>query len=1150
MANKYPEVKLVYSVVNKAMREGIREITSDQKSLNNSFKLTKEQMKHNSTESEKYEAELSKLNKELALATDKTNMTASALENTKEITGENSKETKTWTESLVSAQKQEEYLKNKIHETTLKLEEATKKESEATRESEKRLSKLKDLETQQDSLKSSSERLNKEYELQVAQLGNNAKESDKAKLKQENLAKQLKNSADQVQNLENQLKVSKQEFGKNSVEVNKLENELLDAKVAAQEFANEYADSTNKMKNWGSKLGTYGSQLQDVGKKLTVGVSLPLIAAGGASIKMASDFESAAAGMRKTNDELVDKNGKVIISYKDLENGIRQMSKEIPASATEIAGVAEAAGQLGIKTENVLSFSRTMIDMGQATNLSSEEAATALARLANITGMSQNDFDRLGSSIVQLGNSFATTEAEITNMGLRLSGVGKQIGMSEADIMGLAAAMSSVGIEAESGGSAMTQGLKKMQNAVSLGTDELYSFARVAGMTGEEFQKAFNDDPVRALQAYVEGLSKASESGENLNMILAEVEISGLREADAFLRLAGNSELLGKAIDSSNQGWNENKALLEEVEKRYETFESKLQILKNQVIDIGIEFGGPLMDALSVVLDALQPVLKTVGDLATKFSEASPNTQKMIIALGTIAIALGPVVGILGTVISLIGGLMTAFGVGAAAAAGIVAIVPIAIAAVGALVAAIVIYWDEIVAYSKKLGESIKQIFSELGKWFKEKGAALSAWWSKFIDGFKTKVSEIGTAIKKDFDQVINWFKELFAKTNENVTGFKDKVVGKFNEIILGIKTWGENLIQTVVGFFTRLGEFAMVPISLIITLFEGLFLFIKAGFEIVGAAISAAFDVIAQVIEEKVKPPIEAVINFFVEKWNILKEFLITHSQAFLAFLVELGEKIKVTIITPITEAVTSVINKIIEMKNGVVQYFSELITSIVEKMIQIKDSVVTKFNETKNEAYKVVSNIVDGIVERFDKTVSKVKKIFTDVKDAALGPINDMKDGIGKAIDSIVDFFYNIKLPKFSLKTTTKSFFGKEISYPSGIDVKWNAKGAIFTKPTIFGSNNGILQGAGEAGREAALPLNKKTLGGIGEGIMKATNGMQQMMQSYVGNYNIRNQIQVEVVSVMDGKSVGYGAAHYVDDKFESDGKNQMYGIGRRGR
>src|SRR5690606_8832413 len=112
----------------------------------------------------------------------------------------------------------------------------------------------------------------------------------------------------------------------------------------------------------------------------------------------AIDFETAFAGVRKTVDATESE-------FAELETGIREMAKEIPVAATEIAGVAEAAGQLGIEKENILEFTRTMVDLGVATNMSSDQAATSLARLANITQMPQSEFDRLGSTIVELGNN-------------------------------------------------------------------------------------------------------------------------------------------------------------------------------------------------------------------------------------------------------------------------------------------------------------------------------------------------------------------------------------------------------------------------------------------------------------------------------------------------------------------------------------------------------------------------------------------------------------------------------------------------------------------------------------------------------------------------------------------------------------------------
>ena len=95
------------------------------------------------------------------------------------------------------------------------------------------------------------------------------------------------------------------------------------------------------------------------------------------------------------------------------------------------------AGQLGIQTANIDDFVKTIAQLGTTTNLQAEEGAQQLARFANITQMSQGDFDRLGSSIVDLGNNFATTEAEIVTMGLRLAGAGNLIGLTNPQILGI-----------------------------------------------------------------------------------------------------------------------------------------------------------------------------------------------------------------------------------------------------------------------------------------------------------------------------------------------------------------------------------------------------------------------------------------------------------------------------------------------------------------------------------------------------------------------------------------------------------------------------------------------------------------------------------------------------------------------------------------
>ena len=427
---------------------------------------------------------------------------------------------------------------------------------------------------------------------------------------------------------------------------------------------NSFANRINKFGDGliksGDKIKTFGDSVSSLGGKLTTGLTLPLVASVGMVTKAAVDYESAFAGVKKTVDETA------TVSYKNLSDGIRQMAKELPASAVEIANVAEVAGQLGIKAEDILTFSRTMIDMGESTNLSAEDAATAIAKIANILGLTSDEYKRFGSSVVDLGNNFATTERDIVEMTNRLAAGGKLAGLTAPDILGLATAMSSVGIEAEAGGTAMTQTLTAIGNAVSLtgkgAADDLNLIAKTAGMTSEEFQQAWKEKPVVALQSFIKGLKNAQEKGVNMNAILAQLGMTGIRQSNMLKSLALASDKMGDAVDRSNKAWKENTALTNEANKRYETTESQLKMFKNQVTDLAIEFGGPLLKALRDGLKAAKPWIDTLATMAKQFSSMSEEQQRNVLKWAALTAGAGPALSILGKGLGIIGNLTKALG--------------------------------------------------------------------------------------------------------------------------------------------------------------------------------------------------------------------------------------------------------------------------------------------------------------------------------------------------------------------------------------------------------------------------------------------------------------------------------------------------------
>lgn len=425
---------------------------------------------------------------------------------------------------------------------------------------------------------------------------------------------------------------------------------------------NVFSRMGSAMTNFGNTLQTVGGKMTGLGNTMTVGVTAPIVAGVGAVVKSAMSWESAFAGVKKTNDEVVDSNGNVVYSYADLENGLRGLTAQLPASHEEIAGVAEAAGQLGIKSQDVVSFTKTMIDMGESTNLSAEDAASAIAKIANITGLTSDEYQRFGSSVVALGNNFATTEQDIVAMANRLAASGTLAGLTNQEILGLATAMSSVGIEAEAGGTAMTQTLAAIESAVAAGGEDLQKFATVAGESAQEFADKWKNHPIEAIQDFIRGLGKLDEKGESATMVLDDMQLSGVRQSNMLKSLALAADTMTGAVDLSNKAWSENTALTNEASTRYETTESKLKMLKNQVVDMAIDFGGPFVDALKNGLEASKPLIQTLSDMAKKFNELSPAQQQHIMKWLAISAAAGPALSILGKLTTGLGSMFKVFG--------------------------------------------------------------------------------------------------------------------------------------------------------------------------------------------------------------------------------------------------------------------------------------------------------------------------------------------------------------------------------------------------------------------------------------------------------------------------------------------------------
>lgn len=477
--------------------------------------------------------------------------------------------------------------------------------------------------------------------------------------KQQELNKVIDTTKDRLSYLKNEMtnKLKTEGLDKNSDEFKALRREIIYTERQLESYQKELED-TNKVlskttrslkeasehfKNLGNTFKNIGSKMADVGKTMALAFTAPIALGAKKSLDSFRDFEDGLTGVAKTTTFSKD-------GLKEFGKEAQKLARRMPQTTSEIFAVAEAAGQLGIKDEDISKFTETMLRMGQATNLTAEEAAITFAELANIMGTSSKKFENMGSSVVHLGNNFATTESKILEMSKRLAGTGRQVGLTEANVFSLATALSSMGVEAQAGGSSVSRVMQKINAAVIKGGDSLKTFAKTAGLSAKDFSDRWKEDPIEALALWLDGIEKANKEGKNTIDLLKSMEVSSIRETDAVFRLAGNTKLLRDATKQSNKAFVENVALLKESELRNKTLTSRLAMLKNKFSEITKDIGERLVPYAEKAMNKISKFIDEFDRLDDKTKNDLIKIAGMLAVGGPILIGLGKIVSGVGSI--------------------------------------------------------------------------------------------------------------------------------------------------------------------------------------------------------------------------------------------------------------------------------------------------------------------------------------------------------------------------------------------------------------------------------------------------------------------------------------------------------------------
>lgn len=302
-----------------------------------------------------------------------------------------------------------------------------------------------------------------------------------------------------------------------------------------------------------------------------------------------ADYQAGLAKVRSTT-------GMSQEEVEQLGNRFKELSTQIPLTTDEMLRIAAAAGQFGIKNADIESFTVSMARLASASDTTADSVASLLAQFSNITG--EKDFERLASVITRLNYNSATSAESIIQMSQGLAAAGKVAGMSAQDILAISASVTSLGQGSQAGATAMQRLIIEMQKSVETG-DKLDQFASISGMSAREFRKAWGEDAVGALAAFVEGLADTDRNGKSALALFDDLGISQQKEITTLTGLAAAELSLSDAVEMVNDEWQQNTALTEAAAIKGETLQAKLDELDNASYNLKTAVGEALAPALT-----------------------------------------------------------------------------------------------------------------------------------------------------------------------------------------------------------------------------------------------------------------------------------------------------------------------------------------------------------------------------------------------------------------------------------------------------------------------------------------------------------------------------------------------------------------------
>jgi TP901 family phage tail tape measure protein len=393
-----------------------------------------------------------------------------------------------------------------------------------------------------------------------------------------------------------------------------------------------------------------GDVLKGVGTQMTAAITLPLVAAGAAAFKFASDFDGA---MRQVTSLLGNVSQQ---EFKQLSDATLELSRRMGVDAVGAAQALYEALSANIPQENVMQFLEVATGTAIAGVTSTQVAVDGLTTVINSYGLEATQAASVSDAMFTAVNFGKVTFEELaSSVGIAASAA-NSMGVSSDELL---ATMAAITLQGRSSSEAFTEMQSAMKALQSPNKDMNELLEKTGYHSGQALIEA------KGFAGALQELNKAAD-GNSAALTDAFGRIEGY---NAMLHVTGpGAEIVAKSIGLMNDKLGATATAQAEIEKSAPRIWERF---KEQIQAVAISAGQNLLPAFQSLLTSLTPLIASLGEGVKWFSELSGTSKAVIAGVVGIVAAMGPLVFITGQLfssfaaiskgITAVSGLMTAF---------------------------------------------------------------------------------------------------------------------------------------------------------------------------------------------------------------------------------------------------------------------------------------------------------------------------------------------------------------------------------------------------------------------------------------------------------------------------------------------------------